>query len=56
MLGEMACDLANAFRQPNKRLDTWQKVWGDNVEVVLGNYHNVLAVKLGYDFIGAKAN
>ncbi|KAL1479036.1 hypothetical protein MTO96_052193 [Rhipicephalus appendiculatus] len=48
--------MANRFRTPTRDVDTWQIVRGDDMQVVSGYYLDVLAVKLGYDALGAEAN
>lgn len=56
VLDEMARDLANRFLTPNRKLDPWQIVRGDDTQVVSDSYLDVLSVKLGYDVLGAQAN
>nr|WAK77658.1 MAG: RNA-dependent RNA polymerase [Totiviridae sp.] len=56
VLGETSRDLANKFRGPGRGLNTWQIVRGDDTQVVSDSYLDVLAVKLGYDLLGAEAN
>lgn len=56
VLGETARDLANKFRAPGRELATWQIVRGDDTQVISSSYLDVLAVKLGYDVLGAEAN
>nr|UYL95644.1 MAG: RNA-dependent RNA polymerase [Kashgar Totiv tick virus 1] len=56
VLGEMSRDIAAQFRGPGGRLLTWQIVRGDDTQVVSEKYLDVLAVKIGYDALGAEAN
>ncbi|KAL1479032.1 hypothetical protein MTO96_052189 [Rhipicephalus appendiculatus] len=53
VLGETARDMANRFRTLTRDVDTWQIVRGDDTQVVSDYYLDVLAVKLGYDALGA---
>ncbi|KAL1445993.1 hypothetical protein MTO96_044722 [Rhipicephalus appendiculatus] len=48
--------MAHRFRAFTRKMDTWQIVRGDNTHVVSDHYLDVLAVKLGYDALGAEAN
>ncbi|KAL1468256.1 hypothetical protein MTO96_025564 [Rhipicephalus appendiculatus] len=56
VLGETARDMADHLRVLTRRMDTWQIVRGDDTQVVSDHYLDVLAVKLGYDALGAEAN
>lgn len=56
VLGETARDMAGRFRTYARPIDTWQIVRGDDTQVVSDHYLDVLAVKLGYDALGAEAN
>nr|WAK77737.1 MAG: RNA-dependent RNA polymerase [Totiviridae sp.] len=56
VLGESARDMADRFRTYTRSVDTWQIVRGDDTQVVSDYYLDVLAVKLGYDALGAEAN
>ncbi|KAL1481243.1 hypothetical protein MTO96_034575 [Rhipicephalus appendiculatus] len=56
VLGETARDMADRFRAFTRKMDTWQIVQGDDTQVVSHHYLDVLAVKLGYDALGAEAN
>nr|WAK77278.1 MAG: RNA-dependent RNA polymerase [Totiviridae sp.] len=56
VLGESARDMAGRFRAHTRAVETWQIVRGDDTQVVSDHYLDVLAVKLGYDALGAEAN
>nr|WAK77427.1 MAG: RNA-dependent RNA polymerase [Totiviridae sp.] len=56
VLGESARDMADRFRTYTRPVDTWQIVRGDDTQVVSDYYLDVLAVKVGYDALGAEAN
>lgn len=56
VLGESARDIASRFRSRGRPVDTWQIVRGDDTQVISPNYLDVLAVKIGYDVLGAEAN
>nr|WAK77387.1 MAG: RNA-dependent RNA polymerase [Totiviridae sp.] len=56
VLGETARDLAGVFRRCDRPIETWQIVRGDDTQVVSDYYLDVLAVKIGYDALGAEAN
>nr|WAK77561.1 MAG: RNA-dependent RNA polymerase [Totiviridae sp.] len=56
VLGETARDLAGTFRKFDRPIHTWQIVRGDDTQVVSDHYLDVLAVKIGYDALGAEAN
>nr|UUT42649.1 MAG: RNA-dependent RNA polymerase [Totiviridae sp.] len=56
VLGESARDMAGRFRTFSRPMETWQIVRGDDTQVVSDHYLDVLAVKLGYDALGAEAN
>lgn len=56
VLGEMSRSIANNLRGPGAKLDTWQIVRGDDTQVISRSYFDVLAVKIGYDALGAEAN
>lgn len=48
----MITDLRGGVSPPQ----VWQLVRGDDTQVVGKSYHDVLAVKIGYDVLGAVAN
>ncbi|KAH6948584.1 hypothetical protein HPB50_025180 [Hyalomma asiaticum] len=56
VLGEMSRSIANDLRGVGACLDTWQIVRGDDIQVISRRYLDVLAVKIGYDALGAEAN
>lgn len=56
VLGEMSRSIASDLRGLDRDIQTWQIVRGDDTQVVSRYYLDVLAVKIGYDALGAEAN
>nr|WAK77577.1 MAG: RNA-dependent RNA polymerase [Totiviridae sp.] len=56
IFGEFARQLIFDIRHPDSPPNVWQLVRGDDTQVCGASYHDVLAIKLGYDALGAIAN
>nr|WAK77681.1 MAG: RNA-dependent RNA polymerase [Totiviridae sp.] len=56
IFGEFARKMINDIRNPDRPARVWQLVRGDDTQVTGESYHDVLAIKIGYDAMGAIAN
>nr|WAK77248.1 MAG: RNA-dependent RNA polymerase [Totiviridae sp.] len=54
--GEFARRMIDEMRHPDHPPQVWQLVRGDDTQVTGRSYHDVLAIKIGYDAMGAIAN
>lgn len=56
IFGQFASKLIYDVRGGQAPPKIWQLVRGDDTQVVGASYHDVLAIKLGHDALGAVAN
>nr|WAK77292.1 MAG: RNA-dependent RNA polymerase [Totiviridae sp.] len=54
--GEFAKKMIDEMRHPDNPPRVWQLVRGDDTQVTSPSFHDVLAIKIGYDAMGAIAN
>ncbi|KAH6935975.1 hypothetical protein HPB50_011963 [Hyalomma asiaticum] len=56
VLGETSRAITDCLRGSDRKIETWQIVRGDDTQVVSESFLDVLAIKIGYDALGAEAN